>query len=620
MRKKTAAGAERRLGRLGCGSEDSSTQAMFPDPVMTADLYCSGRLDEAICRVAAPFWADFSALYPAGQPFLWLVRYWRRGEHLKLRVHAPPERRERAREMLMMAAKTYFHALTGPPHSAEPMPKPGRDDPTLIDEEDGDPAAAADRNLLWTRYRRSPVLLGDEALLGDDGYVARIERCFGGACELAMGGLRVDERGACPHGVRQSALIQAVVAGLAGACASPAERRAYLAFHRDWIVRYPVLLVRCGNAKAEEVLALLEHGASQAGKSTLAGLGAMVEQAWSTSRPDCGGEGREDAWRRSLRDLRTYLSGFGDPAYTSDPFAEGPLFPALFKVFHQLANQLGVKTLDEGLAYHLLLQATAAPGEIRRFVLVPAPLEETAAGEDAGDSRTHPLDASYPWNYLVSLASTEGRLWVERFLEQQQKPLDWTNEALRLLRAHELGDDRLSKAAALLGRAAEETRALVGADPAAYGVFGRFYFGTLAYYHYCYSDFELASRALDHANSCLVAAVHEQRCLLPATPLNADLPLQKARIALRRRLWREMALHLGELRDMQADRQPLCVLEDGTPVYYRTLGSVFAAAGELTTEQQKAVGNLLDKSQRLRAVNRRIQQLYTPPHLLIWYR
>ena len=71
---------------------------------------------------------------------------------------------------------------------------------------------------------------------------------------------------------------------------------------------------------------------------------------------------------------------------------------------------------------------------------------------------------------------------------------------------------------------------------------------------------------------------------------------------------------------MQADERPLCLLGDGTAVYYRTLGQVFDAAGALTPGQQTAIRNLLDKSQRLRAVSRRVRQLYTPSHLLIWYR
>lgn len=606
---------------LGLQAEDFSSLALYPDPTVTAAVYCAGRLDEAICHLAAPFWREFRSLELPGRPFFWLVRHWRRGEHLKLRIHAPAGASEVARDILVRAAESYFDglAIQAPPTTRQMTP--GREELFLIDPEDREPGTARDRSLVWTRYRRSPVLLGDEALLADDQYVAHLVRCFGAACEVTLEGLRMDGEAPPPQGVRQSLLIRAIAAGLRGAFPEASERHAYLAFHRDWIVRYPVLFARRGSAKAEEILALLDRGVSQLGNAALAQVGEMMVQASTANCPDPGTEDWHASWRHSLEHLRAYLAAIDDAYFASDPFAQGPLFPALFKVFHQLANQLGVKTLDEGLAYHLLLQAAEAPAKSHAFMLLPRWIGEIASTEeDATDNPAHPLDASYPWNQLVSLASSEGRDWVVRFLEQHQDPLDETNEALRILRTTEFGDDRLSRAAALLERAGEQTRGLAASDPPAYGVFGRFYFGTLAYLRYCNHDLELASATLDRANACLIAAVSEQRCLLPATPLNADIPLQKARIARRRRRWQEMALHLEELREMQADERPLCLLDDGTAVYYRTLGQVFDAAGALTPDQQTAIRNLLDKSQRLRAVSRRIRQLYTPSHLLIWYR
>jgi Lantibiotic biosynthesis dehydratase C-term len=615
-------GRESRDAGLGLQADACSTPALSPDPSVTAAAYCSGRLDEAICHLAAPFWRELRSLGLPGRPFFWLVRHWRRGEHLKLRVHAPAGASEVARDILAGAAAAYFDRLATQPSRTTRQMTPGREELLLIDPEDRAPGTAPDRSLVWTRYRRSPVLLGDEALLADDGYVTHIVRCFGAACEVTLEGLRMDGEAPPPHGARQSLLLRAVAAGLSAAFPEASARHAYLAFHRDWIVRYPVLFARRGSAKAEEILALLDRGVSQLGNAALAQVGEMMVQASTANCPDAGTGNCHAAWRRSLADLRTYLAAIDDvPYFASDPFAEGPLFPALFKVFHQLANQLGVKTLDEGLAYHLLLRATEAPAKSHAFLLLPRSVGEIAsAEEDATDNPAHPLDASYPWNQLVSLASSAGRDWVGRFLEQHQDPIDATNEALRLLRATDLGDDRLSRAAALLERAGQQTRGLAASDPPAYGVFGRFYFGTLAYLRYCNDELDLAPTLLDRANACLIAAVSEQRCLLPATPLNADIPLQKARIARRRRRWQEMALHLGELHQMQADERPLCLLGDGTAVYYRTLGQVFDAAGTLTPDQQTAIRNLLDKSQRLRAVSRRVRQLYTPSHLLIWYR
>ncbi|MBV9773565.1 MAG: hypothetical protein JO040_06420 [Gemmatimonadetes bacterium] len=75
------------------------------------------------------------------------------------------------------------------------------------------------------------------------------------------------------------------------------------------------------------------------------------------ARPVTGPEG---AWGDALSDLLAYLVRFrGDPRYHGDPFTDDAVFPPIFKVFHALANHLGVSMLDEASLHHLLLRATA---------------------------------------------------------------------------------------------------------------------------------------------------------------------------------------------------------------------------------------------------------------------
>src|SRR4051812_36808733 len=69
--------------------DPSPAVAAFPDPIISANLYDFRRLDRVIARFVVPFLlaAEAKAL---DQPFyLWMLRYLRGGEHLKIRVHAP---------------------------------------------------------------------------------------------------------------------------------------------------------------------------------------------------------------------------------------------------------------------------------------------------------------------------------------------------------------------------------------------------------------------------------------------------------------------------------------------------------------------------------------------------
>ena len=45
--------------------------------------------------------------------------------------------------------------------------------------------------------------------------------------------------------------------------------------------------------------------------------------------------------------------------YPKTPFSDDPVFSALFKAFHGVANQLGVDLLNEALVYHVLFRAVA---------------------------------------------------------------------------------------------------------------------------------------------------------------------------------------------------------------------------------------------------------------------
>jgi hypothetical protein len=328
---------------------------MFPDPILTANLYASGLLDEAIRQVVAPFRREVRARDVQGSWRLWLVRYARGGEHLKIRLHGPAEVRPWAEEALAAAAARFFAGVTG----IDTGPRRSREDAPPIDAEDEDPEERQDRSLVWTRYRRSQVSLGGKPFLLDDRYVALVIDCLSQGCEITLDALETAQGKVAP-GLRQNALLDLLITGLAGAGLRPEGLTAYLAYHRDWLIRFGLR----GHEEAGGPAALLQRFDAQTARmtGTLAPLRRIALQVW-----DGGGAGLDDdrsAWSRAVTDLLGHVRPLcSDPDYHLDPRAGDPVFPPLFKVCHGVANQLGLAPLEEAFAHHILLNAVVGPGE-----------------------------------------------------------------------------------------------------------------------------------------------------------------------------------------------------------------------------------------------------------------
>lgn len=341
----------------------------YPDPVVTGSLYCSGCLDEVLLGVMVPFREALRKLGDEEVPYLWCVRYSRGGEHLKVRVHAPPDRENAAREELERMAADFLAAAGPPPEGVE---RRVRHDAIPIDEEDRTKTGPPDRTFLLTHYQKSPVSLGGEPFLSDDGYRARMTVCLARGCDQVLAAMAGQgQKLSHPH--RQRLLFRAVLTGL-GALLLPADQAAsYLIYHRDWLIRFPLLRQGGNEEQANALLADLDRQADRA-EPTLAVLRSAAEPMWKGEAADSAISPLDAAWGRSLADLREHVATLcREPDSRLDPFAEDPTFNPLFKAFHGLANQLGLKWLDEAYAYHLLLRA-AAPDRSRhqRIVLTPA--------------------------------------------------------------------------------------------------------------------------------------------------------------------------------------------------------------------------------------------------------
>jgi hypothetical protein len=193
------------------------------------------------------------------------------------------------------------------------------------------------------------VSLGSKELLEDDRYVGLMTAAFCAGSSRLLDAV-AHTGGSFPASRRQGILLAAIVAGLAAAGLSADERAEYLAYHRDWLVRWNI-------PDRERRAAAVAHFDLR-----LETMAASVEQVGCFARRCWSGAGPADAWGTAVGELAIHLAGFrGDPAYDSDPFTSHPAFPPLFKVFHNLANALGVGMLDEALTHHLVLRGALFP-------------------------------------------------------------------------------------------------------------------------------------------------------------------------------------------------------------------------------------------------------------------
>ena len=101
----------------------AAAAALYPDPILSANLYGSGRLCEVIAHLVAPFWKQYRRLSAEPGSYLWLLGYARCGEHLKLRLHGPDFQSPLLRELLAAAQESYF-ARCAPPAAAKRVSAP----------------------------------------------------------------------------------------------------------------------------------------------------------------------------------------------------------------------------------------------------------------------------------------------------------------------------------------------------------------------------------------------------------------------------------------------------------------------------------------------------------------
>jgi len=310
-----------------------------PDPVLTASVFCDGLIDEAIHGAIAPFREALRQEAPGWAGGIWMVRYGKGGMHLKLRVHGPGAGGTRARDLLREHVEAFLAAL--PSRDAE-APRAPRPELPVIDDEDRAEGGHPDRSLLWTTYRRSHVNLGPDVFLADDGYVARMATALAAAGDIVLDAVEPGLTG----GRRLTVLRRAVLGALRAAELDAEQRAAYLAYHRGWLLRF----LFWQPEMEEEAVTTFDGQAAR--------MGAAVDQLRRDAAAADVAPGERGDWEHAVASLAAHVSGYRDtPGYDVDPYSADPVFPAVFKALHGLANQLGVDMRNEAFVHHLLLRA-----------------------------------------------------------------------------------------------------------------------------------------------------------------------------------------------------------------------------------------------------------------------
>jgi hypothetical protein len=582
-------------------------QGIAADPILSASLYCGGGLDNLIAAVVAPFWRRSRAAGLERSSCIWFLRYSHRGEQLKVRIHAPEERCGALRRHLDDAARRYFaqpqsqDALAGRRPRATAIP---------IDPEDrGATPEPADRTLLWNRVERSLVVLGSPFFLRDDECVRRMTAAMGQGCEVLLLAFLGEEKRRTTAW-RRGFLQGMAAAGLQAVFPATRQRRRYLAYHRDWLIRAPVLACGRGAAVGDERLAGFETAIAARG---MAAIQAEVDAARATV---AAWPHALAAWCVALAELRRYLEDAARLEVRDvDPFVAGPVFPALFKVLHGLGNAVGLNSLQEARAYHYLLRAGGAPASDRRFVLVPARGRTAlpAAEPTAEAPRLFDFEAEYRWDDLVAAHGTEAARWLADYRRVTKEPWDLIHDALRCLRQR-----RLDAAGDLLTQAARR-RADLDPTTSQFHVLGRFYFGVLAYAHFCRQELAAARGALDAALDAIRRALEVDLFLLPVAAMGTDMLIKRIHVERARCAWVAMRREAATVHAVTADRRPLLVLSGGRPVYHATIGEDIARLGRPPQDVERVVRYLMHAGQRLYLLQREVNSLYSLPGFVIPY-
>lgn len=167
------------------------------------------------------------------------------------------------------------------------------------------------------------------------------------------------------------------------------------------------------------------------------------------------------------------------------------------------------------------------------------------------------------WNDLVPLSGEDGCRWMTEY--QRCRPV--TVPILSVIPILRRGD--CETGARILAEAWESFGTMEVPDHSVRCVVERWYYGALAYLHYCRKEFDDADRVMVQAGGVMGEAVARRHFLLALADEAVEISFHRARIARNLRRWRVMREHIDEAWAMREGEIPYYVLPCGTSVWLR---------------------------------------------------
>lgn len=319
-----------------------SPRTIVSDPVLTANVYASGLLPSLIQYAILPFWLKLGGTSGGTAWNMWLVRYSRNGEHLKIRLHGGACDREIVKEQLCDCVEAYLDTTRSFPPAS---PRINRQDAPAIDAEDEFLVPPADRQMLWTTYRRSPISLPGSPWLEDSTFVSLFCKCLSCACDLTL--KAAGNGGLGSTSLKQSLLIGGLLEALKALRFCETNKAAdYLCYHRNWLLRF---FVPSPAARQKVMTHLKNHAERLSHAITHIRQAAECQSVAATTTSE---------WFYALRELADYMEDYrARPDYRIDFSTSNTVFLPAFKVLHGFANHIGMSGLEEADTYHLVLTA-----------------------------------------------------------------------------------------------------------------------------------------------------------------------------------------------------------------------------------------------------------------------
>ncbi|ACY14044.1 hypothetical protein Hoch_1492 [Haliangium ochraceum DSM 14365] len=346
------------------------------DPIVTASLYCSRHIDRALHEAINPFRAALQEKLGAGA-YLWFYRYAKRGEHLKLRVHAPSADADALRALLDEHVQRFLAVVADEP----PVERISKGAMPAMDVEDELETDQPDRSLLWTTYQRTPVIVGDLRYVQDDRHMALFTQGLAASSDYALAEVIPAFAERSYHQKRQNAFLKLAIAGMSMTDLAAPQWVTYFRYHRDWLIRH-LVMISPPEVTAEVLTEELDQRLEGVRRilPSLANIMAAHREEDDDSdenAPDSASATEEssaeqtppeptpfDTWRTATAAFFEHVSGYrGRAEYDCDPYSEDYAFLPMFKLLHACANQLGFRISHEAYLHHLLLQAATLSAE-----------------------------------------------------------------------------------------------------------------------------------------------------------------------------------------------------------------------------------------------------------------